>query len=81
MKGLPTTWLHASDEIYSQLRGPAKNITVLATALPDKTKFPTATFKKARAATDPGVAAWIAIEICALVSGSTRRMARAARPR
>ncbi len=43
MQGLPPSWLHASDEIYSQLRGPAKNVTVLATALPDKAKFPTAT--------------------------------------
>jgi len=42
MQGLPAAWLHASDEIYSQLRGPAKNVTVLATALADKTKFPTA---------------------------------------
>ncbi len=43
MRGLPAAWLHANDEIYSQLRGPAKNVTVLATALPDKTKFPGAT--------------------------------------
>jgi hypothetical protein len=43
MRGLPATWLHAHDEIYSQLRGPAKNVTVLATAQPDKAKFPTAT--------------------------------------
>jgi hypothetical protein len=42
MKGLPTAWLHANDEIYSQLRGPAKNVTVLATAHADKGKFPTA---------------------------------------
>ena len=42
MRGLPAEWLHASDEIYSQLRGPAKNVEVLATALPDKTKYPTA---------------------------------------
>jgi len=42
MQGLPAAWLHPSDEIYSQLRGPAKNVTVLATALADKTKFPTA---------------------------------------
>jgi uncharacterized protein len=42
MKGLPATWLHANDEIYSQLRGPAKNVTVLATALADKAKYPTA---------------------------------------
>ncbi|HEY4246990.1 MAG TPA: ThuA domain-containing protein [Lacunisphaera sp.] len=43
MKGLPAEWLHADDEIYSQLRGPAENVTVLATALPDKAKYPTAT--------------------------------------
>lgn len=42
MKGLPAEWMQASDEIYSQLRGPAKNVTVLATALADKTKYPTA---------------------------------------
>ena len=40
MRGLPATWLKASDEIYSRLRGPAKNVTVLATALADATKFP-----------------------------------------
>ena len=32
MKGLPSAWLHAKDELYSNLRGPAKNVTVLATA-------------------------------------------------
>jgi type 1 glutamine amidotransferase len=32
MKGLPSTWLHANDELYSNLRGPAKNVTILATA-------------------------------------------------
>lgn len=42
MRGLPAVWAHASDEIYSHLRGPAKNVTVLATALADQTKFPTA---------------------------------------
>jgi len=35
MKGLPAEWLHASDELYSQLRGPAKNLEVLATASAD----------------------------------------------
>jgi uncharacterized protein len=30
--GLPATWMHAEDELYSLLRGPAKNLTVLATA-------------------------------------------------
>jgi len=38
MKGLPAEWLQANDEIYSQLRGPAKNLQVLATASADKTK-------------------------------------------
>jgi type 1 glutamine amidotransferase len=38
MAGLPGQWLHASDEVYSQLRGPAKNLQVLATALSDKAK-------------------------------------------
>ncbi len=31
-KGLPTQWLHTQDELYERLRGPAKNMTVLATA-------------------------------------------------
>jgi type 1 glutamine amidotransferase len=35
MKGLPGEWMHADDEIYSNLRGPAKNLEVLATALAD----------------------------------------------
>lgn len=43
MQGLPAEWLHASDEIYSQLRGPAENVTVLATAFPDPAKFKNAT--------------------------------------
>lgn len=35
MNGLPERWLHATDELYSQLRGPAKNVEVLATAIAD----------------------------------------------
>jgi type 1 glutamine amidotransferase len=35
MKGLPEKWMHASDEVYSKLRGPAENLTVLATAYSD----------------------------------------------
>lgn len=31
-RGLPPVWLHAKDELYSHLRGPAENLTVLATA-------------------------------------------------
>ena len=34
-KGLPTKWLHTEDELYDRLRGPAKNLTVLATAYSD----------------------------------------------
>jgi type 1 glutamine amidotransferase len=36
MRGLPAKWLHAKDELYDRLRGPAKNVTVLATAYSDK---------------------------------------------
>ena len=34
-KGLPTKWMHAEDELYDRLRGPAKNMSVLATAYSD----------------------------------------------
>ena len=34
--GLPTAWMHAQDELYQTLRGPAENMTVLATAYSDK---------------------------------------------
>jgi type 1 glutamine amidotransferase len=37
MKGLPAKWLHAKDELYSKMRGPAENVTVLATANSDVT--------------------------------------------
>jgi type 1 glutamine amidotransferase len=30
LKGLPTEWMHAADELYSALRGPYKNVEVLA---------------------------------------------------
>jgi len=36
--GLPEKWMHASDELYSKLRGPAKNMTILATAYADPAK-------------------------------------------
>lgn len=35
-KGLPSKWMHASDELYDRLRGPAKNLHVLAVAYSDK---------------------------------------------
>jgi type 1 glutamine amidotransferase len=37
-RGLPRTWLHNNDELYHSLRGPAKNMTVLATAYSPTTK-------------------------------------------
>ncbi len=36
MTGLPAEWLHAKDELYDRLRGPAKNVTVLASAMSTK---------------------------------------------
>ena len=35
MAGLPAEWMHAKDELYDRLRGPATNLTVLATAWSD----------------------------------------------
>ncbi len=35
MRGLPPVWMHAADELYGKLRGPGKNMTVLATAHSD----------------------------------------------
>ncbi len=37
-KGLPEAFMHSADELYSRLRGPAKNVTVLATAFAAKEK-------------------------------------------
>lgn len=34
--GLPPTWMHARDELYDRLRGPARNATFLATAFSDR---------------------------------------------
>src|SRR5687767_5699607 len=33
--GLPKVWMHQGDELYATLRGPGKNMTVLATAYSD----------------------------------------------
>ena len=35
MRGLPRVWMHHDDELYARLRGPGKNMTVLATAYSD----------------------------------------------
>lgn len=37
-RGLPPRWLHSADELYSKLRGPARNLAVLATAFADPAK-------------------------------------------
>ncbi len=37
-KGLPEKWMHAKDELYSELRGPAINLHILATAYADTAK-------------------------------------------
>ncbi|MFQ5808112.1 MAG: HEAT repeat domain-containing protein [Armatimonadota bacterium] len=34
-RGLPPRWMHSNDELYGKLRGPAKNLTLLATAYSD----------------------------------------------
>ena len=36
-KGLPAKWMHAKDELYSSLRGPAENLEVLSYSTSDKT--------------------------------------------
>ena len=35
LRGLPTTWLHGKDELYHYNRGPAQNLTILASAFSD----------------------------------------------
>jgi len=35
MRGLPALWMHASDELYHNMRGPAKNLSVLSSAWSD----------------------------------------------
>jgi type 1 glutamine amidotransferase len=37
-KGMPNSWMHVNDELYDMLRGPAKNMKVLATAFADPSK-------------------------------------------
>ena len=37
-KGMPREWMHAPDELYHGLRGPAQNMHLLATAYSDKGK-------------------------------------------
>lgn len=37
-KGMPSEWMHANDELYDRLRGPAENMQVLGTAFAAKDK-------------------------------------------
>ena len=34
-RGMPLEWLHMKDELYDKLRGPARNMEILATAYAD----------------------------------------------
>jgi type 1 glutamine amidotransferase len=43
MAGLPAKWMHRTDELYDRLRGPAQNVTVLASAFSSKDKGGTGT--------------------------------------
>lgn len=38
LEGLPETWMHAQDELYANLRGPAENMEILAYSYSKKTK-------------------------------------------
>ena len=40
-KGMPPVWLTAKDECYAKLRGPGKNMTILATGKDQSAKAPT----------------------------------------
>jgi len=37
-QGMPKVWMHAKDELYDSLRGPAEDVEVLATAYSEKSK-------------------------------------------
>ena len=36
LRGLPVEWLHGKDELYHHMRGPAKNVSILASAFSDE---------------------------------------------
>jgi hypothetical protein len=38
MKGIPAVWKHAKEEMYNSMRGPCKNVTVLASSPSKQTK-------------------------------------------
>lgn len=38
LAGLPVEWMHARDELYHHMRGPAENVTILASAFSDETE-------------------------------------------
>jgi len=53
-KGLPEKFTHSADELYSRLRGPAKNMTLLATAYADPAKGGTGNHEPVLMAIDYG---------------------------
>ena len=38
VKGMPKEWMHATDELYQGMRGPIKDVHLIATAYADKSK-------------------------------------------
>ena len=36
LRGMPVEWLHGKDELYHHMRGPAQNVTILASAFSDE---------------------------------------------
>lgn len=53
-KGMPKLWMHTQDELYDRLRGPAKHMTILATAYSDAEKKGTGRHEPALMAVDYG---------------------------
>lgn len=38
LRGMPVEWMHAKDELYHHMRGPAQNVTILASAYSDESQ-------------------------------------------
>ncbi len=49
MQGLPAAFMHRQDELYNRLRGPAKDVTILASAMSPKEKGASFTQRSATA--------------------------------
>lgn len=64
MRGLPATWMHGNDELYSKLRGPAENMEILATA--------SSATRSIRVAATPASTATVGTAPAARASGAAR---------